>query len=201
MRFARSFPLLLLAAIVSMTACAEAGARSEPAGAPDARVEAEPAPDSALVRFQATVADTPSTLAGGETSREGLIAAFDRAIAEHDTAALRRLHVDRGEFAFLYYPGSEHSRRPLYQAPEVLWFRYRLSSEKGIGRVLERLGGAALGVTGHVCRDAVSEGGHRLHRDCRVRRVVGADTVEHRLFGSIVEREGRFKFLTYSNDY
>lgn len=46
-----------------------------------------------------------------------------------------------------------------------------------------------------------AEGENRLWSECRVRRVSPAgDTVHQRIFGSILEREGGFKFVSYRND-
>jgi hypothetical protein len=43
----------------------------------------------------------------------------------------------------------------------------------------------------------VAEGENRLHERCEVR--VNAAGTPTRLFGTILERDGRFKFLGYAN--
>jgi len=45
-----------------------------------------------------------------------------------------------------------------------------------------------------------AEGANRLWHACRVRRTAEAGAaLEQRLFGSIIERDGRYKFVSYAN--
>ncbi|HEU4699027.1 MAG TPA: hypothetical protein VFS40_07605 [Gemmatimonadales bacterium] len=203
------FPLALgLTALLALAGCrrsdaATAGHVAGDSGPRPARIDSILPPAEALRRFQASIADTPAALRGGESSLPALGAAFARAVERRDTAALRALVVNRGEYAFLLYPGSDVSHRPRYQPPEIAWLRLQLASEKGVGRLVERLGGRPLGYVGLTCPDSavVAAGPVRLHPGCRVRRLVGRDTVAQRLFGTVLERDGRFKLLTYANDF
>ena len=127
---------------------------------------------------------------------------FTLAVEQRDTAALGRLVISKAEFAFLYFPSSEYSRAPYRQKPGLVWFRMTETSQKGIGRILARDGGKKLNAAGHRCAPAAKvEGQNRIWSDCRL--VVRRDgrMVERKLFGSIVERNGRFKFLTYASEY
>jgi hypothetical protein len=83
----------------------------------------------------------------------------------------------------------------------MMWFQLRTESEKGIGRLFDRLGGQALRYVGHGCPAASRHGGNRVWEGCTVARVgADGDTVRQRLFGAIVERGGRYKFVGYGND-
>ena len=79
-----------------------------------------------------------------------------------------------------------------------------LASEKGERRLLERLGGAPLHVVAQRC-DAAPEraGRNRVWSGCvvTVTGAPGRDTLSARLFGAIVERDGRYKILGYANDF
>lgn len=71
-------------------------------------------------------------------------------------------------------------------------------------RLASRVGGAGTRVAGYDCEPAPSiEGENRLYQQCTVRyRLSPADSVERRrLFGSIIERDGRYKFVSYANDF
>ncbi len=160
------------------------------------------APEEQLRRFRATAPGPVTALADGAITRDALVSAWARAVAERDTARLRRLHLSRGEFAWLYYPSSEFSAPPYRQDPALLWFRLSAGSEKGLGRVLARHGGAGFRLEGYRCPGPPRvQGENRLWQDCVVRFREGDAVVERRLFGVIVERGGRYKFLGYGGDY
>src|SRR5512133_2202813 len=59
----------------------------------------------ALARFQ-RASPHAGALSGGAASRDELVRRFVQAVEGADTAALRRMVLSRGEFAFLYYPTS-----------------------------------------------------------------------------------------------
>lgn len=158
--------------------------------------------DEALRRFRADLGAPPAAL-DGERSRDALVRRFVRAVETRDTSALRAMALSRAEFAYLYYPESPLSRRPYEEPPALLWFRIQEGSNAGAVRLLRRLGGAPSGFVSHACERAPErEGPNALWERCRVRRVrAPGDTVEERLFGSIVARDGRYKFVSYANDF
>ncbi|MGZ8398693.1 MAG: hypothetical protein ACXWWN_06625, partial [Gemmatimonadales bacterium] len=60
--------------------------------------------------------------------------------------------------------------------------------------------GRALRYLGHTCISPRVEGKNRVHPSCELRRVTAAgDTVAERLFGLILERDSRYKFVGYAN--
>lgn len=156
----------------------------------------------ALGRFRA---DLPvvRALEGGAESRDALVAAFVQAIEGNDTAAIRRLHVTRAEYAYLYFPTSIYMKEPYRQPPATAWLLNAGNSDKGISRVLRRLGGQDLEWSGPRCAAVTREGKNAFYRSCTLdyfdpeKRV----RVTRRLFGSIIERDGRHKFLSYANDF
>lgn len=155
----------------------------------------------ALARFRATIPERPDTLRHAAPSRDALVASWAAAIAASDTAALTALLVDRAEFAWLYYPTSRMSQPPYEAPPGLLWGQLLASSNEGAGQLLRRHGGARFQVLGLQCPAApVVEGDNRLHERCTVRvRTPQGALPATRLFGTILERGGRFKFLGYAN--
>ena len=153
-----------------------------------------------IERFQARMPRRPAALGGGSTSsRDSLVSHFVRAVEEGDAAALRALRLDVAEFAFLYFPDSRLSRPPLQQPPEISWLFVEQNGLKGETRVLDVYGGRPLHYHDYTCEaEPTIEGSLRLWDECRL--LLGAGRTPVRLFGSIVERDGRFKFVSYAND-
>jgi hypothetical protein len=188
---------------------ARAGSAGPPASAEDGSRRPRPGyavdsvlpPEEALRRFRAGL--TPvARLAGGATSRDRLVAAFVRAVETRDTSALRGLEMSKAEFAYLLYPSSIYTRPPFQQQPEIVWMLQRANGGAGYRRLVERYAGRPLGYRGHRC-DGEPEvrGENRIWGGCTLgyQRARG-DTATGRLFGAILEREGRFKFVSYAND-
>jgi hypothetical protein len=155
-----------------------------------------------LARFQRTITGPKPIRLDGPSSRSALVRAFIGAVETRDSATIRRLLISRAEFGYLYFPSSEYTKPPYVQKPGLVWFRMTATSEKGIGRVLARDGGSPLGLTGHRCPvPPLVQGKNRIWKDCLVLVRRAGKPVERRLFGSIIERGGRFKFLTYASEY
>jgi hypothetical protein len=148
------------------------------------------------------VARVPTRLEPASASRDALVRGFVRAIEASDTAFFRDHVMNRGEFAYFFYPESEFTRPPRELPADFVWFYMQQDSEKGIGRALARHGGEPLGYTGYACAPQPRVmGRNRLWEGCVLRRVVDGQTVEERWFGSIVERDGRFKFVSFVNRF
>jgi hypothetical protein len=179
--------LLMLAG--ALEACRPAGAG--PASHPH---EAE------LAKFRTGLV-RPENLTGGAPSQDALVTQFVRAVERRDTAALVRMHLNRAEFAWFYYPTNPQSRPPYDLSPGLMWFMEHGNSEKGVSRLLEDRAGKPLGVLSYRCDPVTSrQGENTLIGPCVVRRATAArDTIDERLFGLILERSGRFKFVSYSN--
>lgn len=155
-----------------------------------------------LARFQTAAGPPVGALAAGAPSREELVRRFVRGVETRDTALLASLLISRAEFAYLYYPGTPYTRPPYRQAPGLVWFRMAAQSQRGLHRILARDGGRPLGYAGHRCGGRPRrEGANRIWTACSVEVRRGGERGARRLFGSIVEREGRFKFLSYASEY
>ena len=200
---------MMLSLGVALAGCARDAtvptARREAPATPRLRASAATHVDSAvpravaLERFQ-RASEHATALSSGASSRDELVRRFARAVEVRDTAALRRLVLSRGEFAYLYYPTSRQGLPPYDLSPDLMWFMIVERSDRGMSALLAQAG-QSLDVTGYRCvGDSTVEGKNRLWGPCLVRRVQApGDTVEARLFGPILEREGRYKFVSYSN--
>lgn len=181
-----------------------AGCRAapEPDGAPAAAVAVDSvlSPEEHLRRFREGLAPV-AALGGGADSREALVERWVAALEANDADALVALHLTRAEFAYLYFPESPYAHPPVQTPPDFLWFQFRVNSEKGVNRAAARLGGAPLGYRALVCPEPPKpHGASVLHERCAVRRATPQGVVEQRLFGTVLEREGRFKFVSYANE-
>jgi hypothetical protein len=156
-----------------------------------------------LRRFRADLPDSVRQLEGGAPTRDALVRSFVRSLESADTAALARLTISRAEFAWLVYPDSPFTRPPYQQAPHLVWMMHMASSSTGLRRLLERLGGKNLGFESWSCAvRSDREGENRIWRDCFVRfEAAPTSSGALQLFSSIIERQGRFKILSYANAF
>jgi hypothetical protein len=153
-----------------------------------------------LARFREGLT-APGRLKGGATSRDDLVRRSIEALERRDTMALVGMTITRAEFAYLYYPTSPEALPPYDLDPGLSWFMLQENGRKGLLRALADRGGRPLGYLGYRCDGTPSQhGGNAVWGPCLVRRVQApGDTLEERLFGPIVEREGVFKFLSFAN--
>jgi len=152
-------------------------------------------------RFRSNLPD-PKGLVGGADSRQSLVTRFVVALSAADRAALGKLTLSRAEFAYLYYPTSRDAGMTNGMPPTLRWDLMTLSSEKGIARAIDRIGGKPLTLLSLDCPNPpATTGTITMHDGCTV-QIGRADgtTFNGRLFGSIMEHAGRFKFVGYNND-
>jgi hypothetical protein len=142
-----------------------------------------------------------TSLAHAAPTRDRLVADFVRALERRDTTTVRGLVLSRDEFAWLYYPTSKQGLPPYSLNPDLMWFMLVEQGNKGMTRAFNQLGGRPLRYAGYRCDGgSTTEGENTLWGPCLVRLVLTpGDTSEARLFGPIVERGGKFKFLSYGN--
>jgi hypothetical protein len=157
-----------------------------------------------LHRFRAAVGgDSAARLTGGTDSREALVRRFVKALVVDDSADFRAMLLTAREFADLVYPESPYTHPPYRQAPALVWNQIRNPSASGLARLVRRLRGQPLAYVSHNCTSRPD----RQHRNtiwtgCTLRlREPNGETSAHRLFGSIIERDGRFKFVSYKNEF
>jgi hypothetical protein len=153
--------------------------------------------DEEIRRFNATNGERPSGFAHGAATRSSLVKEFVSAIEHNDTTALARLVIDRSEFGYLVYPSSPNAAPPYRQSPDLVWTMRSAGTEKAAKRLLARFGGRGLGFHGYSCPTRPErEGDNTLWSGCVVRSDAAK---ELRMFGAIIERDGRFKFLALTN--
>ncbi len=154
-------------------------------------------------RFSAAVGGTPVTaLQHASASREELVKRIIGDVVRADSADLVAVRVTPREFIDLMYPSSPFTHPPYRQAPGLVWMQIDNPSVGGLKRLLRRAGGVRVAYLGHTC-DAKPErqGPNTLWSSCSVRLAANGDTVTQRWFGTILEREGRFKLLSYKNQF
>ena len=157
-----------------------------------------------LRRFRAALpGDSATAFTGGSGSRETLVRRFVHALAANDTADLRAMAVRGREFADLYYPESPYARPPYHQSPALAWSLIQNPSTSGLTRLVRRLGGQPIVYVSHRCDPKISREGRNVrYAGCLLRLVdQRGDTVTKRYFGSIVERDGQYKFLSYTSQF
>lgn len=159
-----------------------------------------------LRRFRGRLGPAPGALVDGAPTRDSLVRLVVRALARRDTAALVRASVTAREFAYFYYPGNSLSRPPYELSPDIMWLTLRARSDRGLGRLLSRRGGAPVRLRGYSCApraEVQRESGSavRIWTNCTVtvRRRDGAPESAP-LFAAILERSGRFKVLSFANE-
>ena len=208
MRTRKSILLSAAAALAALVTTGCADARSEPpGGAPSA--DESPAPavvDSILPieeevrRFREGVGEEATLLVGGASSRDELVADFITALQAADTATIVAGALTPAEFIDLYFPHTVYMRPPYQMDPAYIWFQMQNQGSRGLSRALNRYGGRDFTYDGYACPDEPAlEGPNRVWEKCVVRVVGGAAAAELRLFGPIIERDGRYKFVMYGN--
>lgn len=155
---------------------------------------------AAIDRFRAGM-DRVDTLRSASSSVRSLVERWTSAVAARDTAELNVMLLDRAEFAWLYYPDSKMSKPPYEAPPQLLWGQLLASSNEGAQAAVRRFGGERLSLRAVNCPiPAVAERGISLYEGCRVELLDnGVAVPEAAWFGTIIEREGRFKFVGYAN--
>lgn len=198
----RFFRPILLSAVLALAGCGTevpspaATAEAAQPGVVDSILPIE----ESLRRFREGVPD-PGSLADAFTSRDSLVAAFGRALFQADTAALPGLLLDRAEFAYLYYPSTPFVREPYELEPALLWFQVQNGSSKGITRALRRFAGKGHEYAGYECEaEPTVQGENRVWEECVISyEDPSGERLSGRFFGSILERGGRFKIVSYTN--
>ena len=187
---------VIVAATVSSACHGSDAETSAPAVTASAPASA-PSIESELVTFRSGMKAKPVFLAG-PPSQDSLIRLFVTALANGDTAGLDRLQLTREEFAFLYYPESRMARPPYELGPELMWTQIASRRDRGLRRLVAAYGGRKLRIEELKCQPPQRENAVVIHQ-CGMRPPGEGEATVRQLFGSIIERDGRFKFVGYSN--
>jgi hypothetical protein len=155
-------------------------------------------------RFRAAIGgETVTGLAGSSLSRETLVGRFMKALAADDSADLRAMALNAREFADLVYPESPYTHAPYRQSPALVWNQIQNPSASGFTRLVRRLGNQPLRYVDHNCdAEPDRQGRNLIWTNCFVRlRSPNEPATSHRLFGSIIQRNGKFKIVSYKNEF
>lgn len=156
-----------------------------------------------LRRFRQGLVE-PTRLTGGAPNQEELARRFLAAVSARDSAAFADLAVARGEFAWLVFPHHIYHNPPYELDPAIFWMRLTAGSARGLGATLERYGGERLTLLGQSCRrdtTQIKSGPVRIWAACELHFRAGDIVLTRRLFGSVVERDGRLKLLSLANGF
>ncbi len=189
--------LALLAAVMASSACSRSDARATTVAPSDTLHSSE----ESLRRFRHTLTPVES-LAPVFKSKEDLARAYVAAILSSDMRGIAQTLMTRAEFAWVYYPENPLSRPP-YELPAGLaWFELEGNSLAGVRRALATYGGRGVVLRELQCSLApVEQRTNRLWNGCvAVLRHEDGSDAEVRMFGTILERGGRFKLVTAAND-
>ena len=157
-----------------------------------------------LRRFRAAIGGNPvAAFENGAPSRDSLLGTFIHALSTSDTVALQKMLLNAQEFAWLVYPESQYTRPPYTQAPALVWNQIQNPAASGYIRLVRRLGGKKLQYEGYECSpNPDREGQNVIWTRCTVLVAEPNEGARaRRLFGSIIERDGRFKFVSYANEF
>ena len=160
--------------------------------------------DEEIRRFRAAIGGQPvSALNDASVSREALVRRFMKALNASDSAELRAMVLNPREFGDLVYPESPYTHPPYRQSPALVWNQIQNPSASGFTRLVRRLGSQPLRYVDHKCDPKPDRNGRNLiWTNCFVRVTSpNGDTTSHRLFGSVIQRDGRFKIVSYKNEF
>ena len=157
--------------------------------------------DEELRRFRQGLVE-PTGLTGGASSRDELVETLIGGLEAGDTATVASLAMDQAEFAWFYVPHSIYTAPPYELPPGLVWFQAQNRSSRGLTRLSRTYAGKTLYYTGYQCPDEGEAWGEGwVWHGCAVMgEIPTGERVEERLFGSILELDGRFKLVSFSNE-
>jgi len=135
-------------------------------------------------------------------SAEELVRAVSLALSASDRAALDRFCITREEYLQLVWPQLPVSKIEQWKKQSgFIWTQHAAKSDSGLRQLLANYGGLRLAVRSVAFTTPAQEydGAFRLH----VRPAIAATDqsgagMAPTLFGSLIERSGRFKVFSYS---
>ena len=173
---------------------AERGAVRRSGTAAPTVIDSAPPPGEAMRRFRVGL-DSPARL-DGPTRRDLLVLRFFAALRKGDRPALQQLAMKRAEFAYLVFPQSRWSKPPYNQPPDIEWLLLSAKSEGSLTRLVRRAGKFEL-ISYDCGQPAARDGPVTYWPGCLVRVRENGQSREMKLFGSIMELDGRFKFRDF----
>lgn len=196
--------LLLLTTSLAM-ACAPEGSPEPDAAAvqppPGGVVDSIFPIEEEIRRFREGLPEV-TAFSGGAPSRDALVERFVEVVESGGLQPLAELLLTRSEFGYLYYPHTIYTAPPYELPPALLWFQMENLTSQGLTRLSQRLAGNPLHVTGYTCEEPpLVQEANTIWNECRLSMdPPDGEPYDLRLFGSIVERGGVFKFVSYSTE-
>jgi hypothetical protein len=134
-------------------------------------------------------------------SPEAAARAVLEALAARDAAALRRLTLDEAEFRDHIWP-SLPAARPERNLPlSYVWGDLNQKSGTSLTRTLEEHGGRRFQLEEVVLGPSTEYAAFKTHARTMLRvREAGGEPRDIRVFGSLVEKNGRWKVFSYVSD-
>jgi hypothetical protein len=157
-----------------------------------------------LRRFKARVGGaTVATLQHASPSRDALVTRFMTAVAAADSSALRDMALNAREFVDLVYPEGPNTKPPYKEDPALVWRTIQNPSQSGFIRLIRRQGEIPTKLVDYRCTGATEkQGKNTLISGCVLRLIDRkGETTSHRYFGSIIERDGTYKIVSYHNEF
>lgn len=167
---------------------------------PEARAESESLPEGPAESAVPGAASAP--LAGSQATPEAVAREALERVAAGDREALLSISLSETEFREVVYPELPASRPERNTSADFVWRGLNQKSRNSLAFTLDRYAGQRLEL---VAVDFLGEttdyGSYRIHRQTAltVRRPDGAKTVV-RLFGSMIERAGRYRIFSFVTD-
>jgi hypothetical protein len=155
-------------------------------------------------RFKAKIGGAPLTgFQRASESREALVRRIVRDVAKGDTTDLAAAAITPREFIDLVYPSSPYTHAPYKESPAIVWMQIANPSNSGFLRLTRRLGGQAFEYESHRCAEkAERQGRNTLWLGCTIRVLNPQhETNTQTWFGTIIERDGRFKVMSFRNQF
>ena len=157
-------------------------------------------PEEDLRRFQATVVGpVPTQLSGGAASTDALIREYWALLSTGDTLSMSPLVVSRGEYAYLYFPGSVEATSGM--PPAIGWELIVRQSGRGLTRALRIAQVGPSVIKSVTCSDTPRVSGkNTIYGPCGV--VITRDGTEQTVWvvKSLIERDGVHKLFGLQNE-
>lgn len=157
-------------------------------------------PEEDLRRFQATVTEpVPTKLSGGAASTDALIREYWALLSTGDTLSMSPLVVSRGEYAYLYFPGSTEAANGM--PPAIGWELIVRQSGRGLTRALRIAQAGPSVIKSVTCSDTPRVSGkNTIYGPCGV--VITRNGTEQTVWvvKSLIERDGVHKLFGLQNE-
>lgn len=168
---------------------------------PTARAESRPGEGNSVLRPALPAGAAAPFAASAETPEEAARRALER-IAAGDREGLLAIALSEAEFREVVYPELPASRPERNTSADYVWRGLRQKSRNSLAFTLDRYTGAPLELVAvEFLGETTDYGSYRVHRKTAltVKRPDGSKTVV-RLFGSMIERAGRYKIFSFVTD-